>query len=52
LWTRQIVRELIVQRFVARLSLASIGALLARQGLTPQKPLQRVYQLDPDAIAR
>ena len=34
LWTRQIVRELIVQRFGARLSLASIGALLARQGLT------------------
>jgi transposase len=52
LWTRQIVRELIAQRFGARLSLASIGALLARQGLTPQKPLQRAYQRDPDAIAR
>lgn len=52
LWTRQIVRELIVQRFGVRLSLASIGALLARQGLTPQKPLQRAYQRDPDAIAR
>lgn len=50
LWTRQIVRELIVQRFEARLSLASIGALLARQGLTPQKPLQRAYQRDPEAI--
>ena len=50
LWTRQIVRELLVQRFGARLSLASIGALLARQGLTPQKPLQRAYQRDPDAI--
>ena len=52
LWTRQIVRELIVQRFGVRLSLASIGALLARQGLTPQKPLQRAYQRDPEAIAR
>jgi transposase len=52
LWTRQIVRELIAQRFSVRLSLASIGALLARQGLTPQKPLQRAYQRDPDAIAR
>ena len=29
LWTRQIVRELMVQRFGARLSLASIGSLLA-----------------------
>ncbi|MDI3467786.1 MAG: Transposase [Nitrospira sp.] len=52
LWTRQIVRELIAQRFGVRLSLASIGAVLARQGLTPQKPLQRAYQRDPVAIAR
>lgn len=52
LWTRQIVRELIARRFGVRLSLASIGAVLARQGLTPQKPLQRAYQRDPVAIAR
>jgi transposase len=52
LWTRQIVRVLIAQRFGVRLSLASIGAILARQGLTPQKPLQRAYQRDPEAIAR
>jgi len=52
LWTRQIVRELITQRFGVRLSLASVGAVLARQGLTPQKPLQRAYQRDPAAIAR
>lgn len=52
LWTRQIVQELIFQRFGVRLSLASIGAVLARQGLTPQKPLQRAYQRDPVAIAR
>ena len=53
LWTRQIVRALLVQRFGVRLSLASIGAIRARQGLTPQTPLQRAYQRDPDpAIAR
>ena len=34
MWTRQIERELIAQRFGVRLSLASIGALLAGQGLT------------------
>jgi transposase len=34
------------------LSLASIGALLARLGLTAQKPLQRAYQRDPEAIER
>ena len=52
LWTRQIVRDLVEQRFSVRLSLASIGALLARQGLTPQKPLQRAYQRDPEAIEK
>ena len=52
LWTRQIVGELILQRFGVQLSLAAIGTLLARQGLTPQKPLQRAYQRDPEAIAQ
>jgi transposase len=50
LWTRQIVRLLVLERFAVRLSLASIGALLARLGLTAQKPLQRAYQRDPQAI--
>lgn len=50
LWTRQVVGELILQRFGVQLSLAAIGTLLARQGLTPQKPLQRAYQRDPEAI--
>lgn len=52
LWTRQIARELIAQRFGVTLSLASVGAVLARVGLTPQKPLQRAYQRDPEAIER
>lgn len=50
LWTRQIVRELLEMKFGVSLSLASVGTLLARLGLTPQKPLQRAYQRDPDAI--
>ena len=52
LWTRQIVQELLLTRFDVRLSPASIGALLARLGLTAQKPLQRAYQRDPEAVAR
>jgi transposase len=52
LWTRQIVRELLIQRFDVQLSLASIGAMLARLGLTAQKPLERAYQRDPAAIER
>ena len=52
LWTRQIVRELIATKFAVALSLASVGALLARLDLTAQKPLQRAYQRDPVAIER
>jgi transposase len=52
LWTRHIVRDLVAMKFGVSLSLASVGALLARLGLTAQKPLQRAYQRDPEAIAR
>jgi transposase len=52
LWTRNLVRELVRQKFDVTLSLASIGAMLARLNLTPQKPLQRAYQRDPEAIER
>jgi transposase len=52
LWTRNLVRELVRQKFGVRLSLASIGTMLARLNLTPQKPLQRAYQRDPEAIER
>jgi transposase len=52
LWTRNLVRELAQREFGVTLSLASIGAMLARLNLTPQKPLQRAYQRDPQAIER
>jgi len=51
LWTRHAVQSLLAARWGVSLSLASIGALLARVGLTVQKPLQRAYQRDPVAIA-
>ena len=50
LWTRSIVADLIERKFNVRLGLTAVGELLARLGLTPQKPLQRAYQRDPEAI--
>lgn len=50
LWTRAIVAELIEQKFGVKLGLTAVGKLLAKLGLTPQKPLQRAYQRDPEAI--
>ena len=52
LWTRAIVALLIERKFGIRLGVTAVGALLAKLELTPQKPLQRAYQRDPEAIAR
>jgi transposase len=41
LWTRALVAELIEKGFSIRLGLTSVGSLLARLGLTPQKPKKR-----------
>lgn len=50
LWTRRVVSELIEKKFGIKLGVTAVGELLARVGLTPQKPLQRAYQRDPQAI--
>ena len=52
LWTRTIVADLIARKFGVTLGVTAVGALLAKLGLTPQKPLQRAYQRDPEAIER
>jgi transposase len=52
LWTRSVVADLFAQKFDVRLGLTAVGELLAKLGLTPQKPLQRAYQRDPEAIER
>jgi len=52
LWTRQIAATLIEQKFGVSLGLTAVGRLLAQLGLSPQKPLQRAYQRDPQAIER
>ena len=52
LWTRKVVAELIAQKFGVTLAVTAVGELLAKLGLTPQKPLQRAYQRDPEAIER
>jgi len=46
LWTRAMVRDLILQEFNVSLSEVSVGRLLAKLGLTPQRPVRRAYQQD------
>lgn len=52
LWTRGMIRELIRERYGVKLSEVSVGRLLKKLGLSPQKPLRRAYQQDPVAVRR
>ena len=52
LWTRDMVRTLIRREFQVSLSAVSVGRLLRTLGLSPQRPLWRAWQADPDAVQR
>jgi transposase len=51
LWTRGMVQELILRQFGVRLSIVSVGNILARLGMSPQRPLYRSYEQDPEKVA-
>src|ERR687890_1634261 len=52
LWTREMVRELIRREFRVSLSAVSVGRLLRTLGLSPQRPLWRAWQANPEAVQR
>src|SRR5690349_23882077 len=52
LWTRDTVRSLIRREFGVALSAVSVGRLLRTLGLSPQRPLGRAWQADPEAVQR
>jgi transposase len=51
LWTRGIVRELIQRKFGVTLSEVSVGRILHKLGLSPQWPLYRAYEQDPEKVS-
>jgi transposase len=52
LWTREAVSQLIEQRFGIRLSVWTVGRYLNRWGFTPQKPVRRAFEKNPEAVRR
>lgn len=52
LWTRGMIRDLIREQFGVRLSEVSVGRLLRKLGLSPQKPLRRAYEQDPERVQK
>jgi len=52
LWTRALVGQLIKARFGVAYTPQGVGKLLRRLGLSPQRPLYRAWQANPDAVER
>jgi transposase len=51
-WTRPQVRQLVRNWFGTGLSLITIGKYLRSWGLSPQKPIRKAYEQNPQAVAR
>ena len=45
------IQELIFRQFGMRLSVVSVGNVLGKLGMSPQRPLYRAYQQDPVKVA-
>lgn len=50
LWTRQIVADLIQERLNISIGVTTVGELLHRVGLTPQKLMRRAYERNDEEI--
>jgi len=52
LWTSKMIGQAISKRFGITLSKASVCRLLNQLGLSPQRPLWRAYQQNPEAVEK
>ncbi|MCA1672986.1 MAG: IS630 family transposase [Actinobacteria bacterium] len=52
LWTRDLVRQVIERKFAVELSVMSVGRILRKLGMSPQRPLVRATQQDPERVRR
>jgi len=52
LWTREMVAELIEEKYGIRLAANSVGRLLAQLGITSQKPLHRAIERDESLVQK
>jgi len=50
LWTREAVAQLIEERFKVKLSKWTVGRNLKRWGMSPQKPVKKAYEQQPEIV--
>jgi transposase len=52
LWTRSLIRDLIKITFKKCVSLVTVGRILTKLGMSPQRPLSRSWKQDPERVER
>lgn len=52
LWTRKAVKELIKSQYEIEMPIRTVGEYLKRWGFTPQKPIRRAYEQQPEKIKK
>jgi transposase len=52
LWNRWMIKVLVQETFQVNLSEVSVGRLLRKLGLSPQRPLMRAYQQDKEKVQK
>jgi len=52
LWTREAVGQLIERKYGLDVSVWTVGRYLRTWGFTPQKPIRRAFEADPEAVRR
>jgi transposase len=52
LWTRRAVQQIIRKNYRVDMPIRTVGEYLKRWGFTPQKPLKRAYEQNPEAIKK
>jgi transposase len=52
LWTRALIRDLIKKAFGKDVSLVTVGRILTKLGMSPQRPLYRSWKQDPARVEK
>lgn len=50
LWTREMIATVVVREFGVQLHPSTIGRILRKLGFSPQRPLHRAYEQNPEAV--
>jgi transposase len=52
LWTRALIKDLIKKTFAKDVSLVTVGRILKKLGMSPQRPLYRSWKQDPQRVEK